>query len=300
MADNKVNDILIFMAVVNAGSFISAGKAFGLSRSAAGKAVARLENRYGVRLLNRTTRALSLTEAGHKLYQQGEVIRDAITAADTHMAATDGTPSGRLRIALPDALGRRLILPIIHRFQQKWPQMRFEVSFSDTISLMVKEGYDLAVRVGVTTPDTSLVARRLKMETLVLCASPAYMNAHDTPTHIEHLSTHDVLKFSHMGDRQIWALEESTEFWSNAPGRLRLQMDSAEALREAALQDMGIALLPEAIIKEDLRNGSLLRILPNVNCGEVPILVLYPHKKFLEPRVRHFIDSLVTNLSVER
>ena len=296
MAESKVNDILVFLSVVETGSFASAGRAFGLSRSTAGKAVSRLEDRYGLRLLNRTTRAISMTEEGQRLYKQGLAIQAAIADADVSMAGGEGIPKGTLRIAAPDALGRRLLMPVVRQFQQDWPEVRFEISFSDTLRHIIKDGFDLAVRIGVTSPDTSLISRTLMTDRPVLCASPSYLEGRKTPSRIDHLSTHDLLQFSSVGQRQVWVLQDATEFWSNAPGQVTLRLDNAEALREAALAGMGIALLPSTLVKEDLAAGALVRILPDVSTGEVPIVALYPHKRFLEPRVRRFIDMLAANM----
>tara|TARA_R110000764_G_scaffold110653_2_gene197319 strand:- start:25627 stop:26526 length:900 start_codon:yes stop_codon:yes gene_type:complete len=296
MAESKVNDILVFLSVVETGSFASAGRAFGLSRSTAGKAVSRLEDRYGLRLLNRTTRAISMTEEGQRLYKQGLAIQTAIADADMSMAGGEGIPKGTLRIAAPDALGRRLLMPVVRQFQQDWPEVRFEISFSDTLRHIIKDGFDLAVRIGVTSPDTSLISRTLMTDRPVLCASPSYLEGRKTPSRIDHLSTHDLLQFSSVGQRQVWVLQDATEFWSNAPGQVTLRLDNAEALREAALAGMGIALLPSTLVKEDLAAGALVRILPDVSTGEVPIVALYPHKRFLEPRVRRFIDMLAANM----
>ena len=285
------------MSVAASGNFASAGRAFGLSRSTAGKAVTRLEDRYGVRLLNRTTRAVSLTEAGQRLFAQGEAIQAAIADADACLEPVDGIPKGTLRIAAPDALGRRIILPVVAEFQKTWPDVRFEISLSDTVSHIIEDGFDLAIRIGVTTPDATLISRTLKVEQTVLCASPAYLNDRDPPRNVDQLSTHDLLKFSSVAKRQAWSLQESGSFPGNVSGRVRLRMDSAEGLRAAALVGMGIALLPMALVKDDLHAGHLVRVLPDVNCGEVPIIALYPHKKFLETRVRRFIDALVSDLA---
>ena len=235
MADSKVNDILLFMSVAETGNFTTAGRAFGLSRSTAGKAVTRLEDRYGARLLNRTTRAVSLTEAGQRLYAKGEAIRVAIAAADARMEVSDGIPKGTLRIAAPDALGRRLVLPVIKKFQTTWPDIRFEISFSDTISRIVEDGFDLAIRVGVTTPDASLISRTLRMEKTLLCASPEYFTGRKVPKNIDQLSTHDLLQFSSVAKRQTWSLHDASSFLSTVSGRVSLRLDSAEGLREAAL-----------------------------------------------------------------
>ena len=257
----------------------------------------RLEDRYGVRLLNRTTRAVSLTEAGQRLFAQGEAIQAAIAKADSCLETADGIPKGTLRITAPDALGRRIILPVVATFQKTWPDVRIEISFSDTVSRIIEDGFDLAIRVGVTTPDVSLISRTLTVEKTVLCASPAYLTVRDAPRNVDQLSTHDLLQFSSVAKRQVWSLPDPGSFPGNVSGRVPLRTDSAEGLRAAALAGMGIALLPMVLVKDDLRAGRLLRVLPDVDCGEVPIIALYPHKKFLEPRVRRFIDALVSDLS---
>lgn len=292
MIGSKVNDILVFLSVVDSGSFVTGGKAFGLSRSTAGKAVARLEDSYGVRLLNRTTRALDLTEEGRNLYEHGQTIRAAIEAADVSVAGDPGVPRGTLRITAPDALGRRLLLPIVSRYLEQWPEVRVEISFSDRINNIVKEGFDLAVRIGVSSPDHGLIARTILVDEPLLCAVPSYFEGRTRPASVEQLGLHDLLQFSSSGERQGWRLQETDGTWVSAQGRTRLRLDSAEALRDAALAGMGIALLPQLLVGADISAGRLEHVLPQVNCGEVPIIVLYPHKRLLEPRVRRFIDML--------
>ncbi|MCG8493045.1 MAG: LysR substrate-binding domain-containing protein [Sneathiellales bacterium] len=293
MTGSKVNDILVFLAVVEAGSFVAGGRACGLSRSAAGKAVARLENSYGVRLLNRTTRTFSLTEEGRRLYEHGQTIRSVIEATDASLSIDPGTPSGTLRITAPDALGRKLLMPVVKQYLQEWPGTRIEASFNDRIENVVEGGFDLAVRIGMTSPNAGLIARTLFKDKPVLCAAPSYFDNLDRPRLIEHLGTHDLLQFSSRGERQGWTLQENTGLWTTVQGHVRLKTDSAEALRDAALEGLGIALLPESLIARDIASGRLEQVLPGINAGHVPVMVLYPHRRYLQPRVRHFIDMLV-------
>ncbi|MGQ7842855.1 LysR family transcriptional regulator [Granulosicoccus sp. 3-233] len=300
MAGSKVNDILVFLAVVEAGNFVAAGKAFGLSRSTAGKSITRLEDSYGVRLLNRTTRTLNLTEEGRKLYEHGQTIRSAIEAADASIKGEPGAPSGMLRIAAPDALGRKLFLPIVQQYLIKWPEVRIEMSFSDNMSRLVEDGFDLAIRVGMSTPDNGLVARTVLTEEPWLCAAPAYFQHRARPASVEQLDSHDLIQFSSGGERQGWSLTDEHDIPLSARGRVRLRMDSAEALREAALAEFGIVMLPRLLVEEDITAGRLERVLPQVRGEHIPILVLYPHKRLLEPRVRHFIDLMVEQLGQRR
>ncbi|MEO3417061.1 substrate binding domain-containing protein [Roseovarius sp. CAU 1744] len=195
-------------------------------------------------------------------------------------------PSGTVRAAAPDALGRRLLMPQVRRYQKEWPAVRFEISYSDTASRLIKDGFDLAVRVGVTSPDTSLISRTLMTDRPVPSASTAYLYDRGAPANIDQLSTPDLLIFSSVGMHQSWSLQDPSGFWSNAPGQVRLRLDSAEGLRKAALAGMGIAFLPGILVKDDLTAGSLMQVVPVVECGEVPIVALYPHRRFLEARMR--------------
>lgn len=293
MTGSKIQDILVFLAVVEAGSFVVGGRRFGLSRSTAGKAIARLEDRYGARLLNRSTRSMSLTDEGRALYARGEAIRAAVDAADLTLSDTDGgTPRGTLRITAPDALGRKLLLPTLHRYLAAYPEVRCDLSLSDRRGRLIEDGHDLALRIGVTAPDDGLMSRTLRHEPALLCAAPSYLDARGRPATVEHLGPHDLLMFAADGSRQEWRLGTPEEGWTIARGQVRLRIDNAEGLREAALAGMGITLLPRSLVDQDLHSGRLEQVLPKVDSGQVPILVLYPHKRLLEPRVRHFIDML--------
>lgn len=297
MDSSDVNDLLIFMAVIEAGSFVAGGKTLGLSRSAAGKAVARLEKRFSVRLLNRSTRALHLTEEGRLLYAHAGAIRDAMDALERRLEPDSGYPRGVLRLAVPDAFGRKLVLPVVGRYLEAWPEVQLEMSFSDRISNIVEDGFDLAIRIGVTDPNPGLISRTIMRDELLLCAAPAYLARKGVPATAEQLSTHELLFHASHNERLNWHLREQDGQWMRAQGRSRLRLDSGEALRDAALAGMGIALLPRFLVGEDITAGRLRHLLPSGSPGSVPIVALYPHKRHLEAKVRRFIDLLVETLS---
>lgn len=296
MIGSKVNDILVFLAVVETGSFVAAGKTFGLSRSTAGKAVARLEEMYGVRLLNRTTRALDLTEEGHNLYEHGQAVRAAIEAADESVAGDPITPRGTLRITAPDGLGRRLLLPTVYRYLEIWPQTQIEMSLSDRVDNVVEKGFDLSIRIAVNSPDQGFVVRTLLRSEALLCAAPSYFETRERPLNVEQLTRHDLLQFASRHERQSWILEEEDGTSFRVQGRVRLRMDSGEALREAALAGRGIALLTRIMVGQDINEGRLEHVLPQVKFGAVPIVALFPHRHLLNARVRRFIDMLSEDL----
>lgn len=292
----NLNDIQVFMAVVDAGSFIAGSHAMGLSRSAAGKAITRLEERLGTRLLNRTTRALSLTDEGREFYQRGLQILASVDDAEASVAGTKSTARGVLRLTVPAAFGRLLLLPLLAKYLAAWPDVQVEMSFSDRLADLVDEGFDLAVRMGVTAPDTRLVSRVVAKYQTVLCASPTYLAKHGEPRDVDALTGHDCLLFSSRNQKQSWRLRDDQGIWVKAMGRSRLRLDNGEAIRDAALSGLGIAYLPDFLVNEELATGRLKQVLTGVEGEEVRIVTLYPNKRLLEPRVRRFIDLMVEEL----
>lgn len=295
MDASDVNDLLIFRAVAAAGSFVSGGRVMGLSRSAAGKAIARLEARFGARLFNRSTRAIQLTQEGARLLAHTDAIRTALDAAEAAMAPDASKPSGVLRLTAPDALGRRMILPLVEVFLAQWPDVEVELGLSDRVMNLIEDGFDLAIRLGVTDPPPGLIARTLLRDRVLMVASPAYLERMGTPVLVEHLSRHDLLFNAGQGERQAWRLQEGG-IVQRAQGRSRLRLDSGEAIRQACLSGMGIAMLPAFLVEDDIAAGTLAAILPAVEPSHVPVVALYPHRRFLEPRVRAFIDLLADRL----
>lgn len=292
----NLSDIQVFMAVVDAGSFVAGGKAMGLSRSAAGKAVLRLEERLGTRLLNRTTRTLSLTDEGRIFYQHGLQIFATVDEAEASVAGTTGTPRGVLRLTVPDAFGRLVMLPLIRRYLTDWPEVQVEVSFTDRIEDIVEEGFDLAIRIGVTTSDSRMVSRVVARFRALLCAAPSYLAERGEPEDVDDLAAHDCLIFTSRNQRQAWRFPGKDGGWIKAPGRSRLRLDSGEALKDAAVAGLGIALLPDFLVARDLAEGRLRQVLPELQSGDVNIVALYPDKRLLEPRVRRFIDLMTEEL----
>lgn len=292
----NLNDILVFMAVVDEGSFVAGGQAMGLTRSAAGKAVNRLEERLGVRLLNRTTRALSLTDEGRVFYDRGLQVLAAVDDAEASVAGRHGTPRGVLRLTVPDAFGRLVVFPLLKKYLEAWPDIQVEVNVTDRPADIVEEGFDLAVRIGEATPDTRLVSRVVAKYRAMLCASPSYIAERGEPLTIDDLAAHDCLIFSSRNRRQSWRFLGDDGAWVKAQGRSRLRLDSGEALRNAAVAGLGIAFLPDFLIAEDLAAGRLQQVLPALEAGDVKIVTIYPTRRLLEPRVRRFIDLMVQEL----
>ncbi|MBX5064149.1 LysR family transcriptional regulator [Rhizobium lentis] len=297
MPRTNLNDILIFMAVVDAGSFVAGGQAVGLSRSAAGKAVIRLEDRLGARLLNRTTRTLSLTDEGRLFYERGLQILASVDEAEASVAGRSGTPRGILRLTVPRAFGRLVVLPLLEKYLRAWPDLQAEVSFTDRLADIVEEGFDLKIRIGAgASSGEGLASRVIGADKARLCASPSYLAERGEPRDIEDLADHDCLYFTSRNQRQRWRFRGKGGTWIKAPGVSRLRLDSGEAIRDAALAGLGIALLPDFLIAADLAAGRLRQVLPEPETDEAKIVILYPDKRLIEPRVRGFIDLIVEEL----
>ncbi|NVI97643.1 LysR family transcriptional regulator [Myxococcus sp. AM009] len=290
-----LDEIFAFMAVVDAGSFVGGGRAIGLTRSAAGKALARLESRLGVRLLNRTTRHVSLTDDGRVFHEHCQQVLAALDEAEASVGDRTGTPRGVLRITVPDAFGRLHVLPVLKKYLQTWPDVQVEVSFTDRVADIIEEGYDLAVRINVTSTDTRLVSRLVAQHRVFVCAAPSYLAARGEPQTLEELATHDCLLFSSRSRRQRWRLRPKGGAYATVEGRSRLRLDSGEALRDAAVAGLGIAFLPAFLVGEDLARGRLKALLPSCETEVVRIMAFYPSRRHLPAKVRRFIDLLVAS-----
>jgi DNA-binding transcriptional LysR family regulator len=296
MASPNLNDIAVFMAVAETGSFSAGAIASGLTRSAAGKAVSRLEERLAVRLFNRTTRALSLTEEGRSYYAHGLRIIDAVDQAEASVVSPTGVPRGVLRLSAPHAFGQRVIMPFIERFLAQWPNTQIEASFTDRLVDVVEDGFDLVIRFGGAAVDSRLVSRVLARDRYLMVASFDYVARNGKPESSADLSKHQCLVFNSRGYRQQWRLQDPDGEWTSTQVKSRLRLDSGEALRNAIDRDLGIALMPSFLVAEDIQSGRFIHLLSQITTESVEIRVIYPDRRLLDPRVRQFIDLLASGL----
>ncbi len=297
MTARSLNEIVIFMAVADAGSFARGGRTMGLTGSAASKAVARLEARLGVRLLHRNSRAVSLTSEGERFRESGRAILEAIEEAEASIAVPDGKPRGLLRLSVPDAFGRRVIMPLVSEYLERWPDVRIDIDFSDRPVDLVEEGFDLAIRIGGESAPDGLVARVVGEYPVWICAAPSYLERRGHPPHVEALSEHDCILFRSRTRTQEWFGQPDGEHGDKLLAYGRLRMNSAEAIRTAALSGLGIALLPAFLVEDDLSTGHLVRLFPELGVQTVRILCLYPSRRLVDPRVRTFIDDVSAALT---
>lgn len=286
-----LSNMVVFARVVEAHSFTEAARRLGSTKSAVSKQVARLETELGTQLLNRTTRRLSLTEAGEAFYGYcARIIADA-EEAQRAVGELRGYPKGRLRVAAPPAFGRLHLMPGLVGFMRRYPELEVEFTLTDRPVDLADDGFDLAVRI-VEEPGENMVARALAPIRWVVCATPAYLAAHGEPASIEELGAHNCLSYTTAQADGRWHFDTASgEVGVRVHGDFRV--NNNEALREVVLGDHGIALLPTYIVWQDLQAGRLRRLLghtmPRGSFGR-HIHFVYLPSRFIAPKVRAFVD----------
>lgn len=281
-------DLDIFARVVSLGSMSMAGRALGLSPAVVSKRIKRLEDRLGSRLLQRTTRQISLTEAGQGFYERVLAILAGIEEAEAFVSGRSAHIQGMLKVSAPTSFGRMHVAPHLKPFLDAHPELSINLVLSDEFTDIVGGGFDLAVRIG-DLGDSSLVARKLAPVRRVLCAAPAYIAAHGMPQSLEDLRHHACIR-PHNND--IWKLEGPGGSLIYRPEG-RLITNSSEVIREAVLSGLGIALRSTWDIGPDLRDGRLTQVLPALEGSRtVAVFAIYPSRQFLPAKVRLFIDYL--------
>lgn len=295
MTAGSLSEIAAFVAAAEASSFTEAARTRGMTRSGLAKSIARLEDRLEVRLFNRTTRSLSLTGEGRLFLDRCLQILADLEDAEHSLSQGGGEPQGLLRITAPATFGRLQILPVINAYLSDWPRVRIEASFTDRVSDIVEDGFDLAIRLGAPAEANSLISRRLASQHNRVVASPDYMENRRVPEHPDDLARHDCLNYVSGARVFAWHFQVEGELVTIRP-RGRLMLDSGEALRDAALSGSGITYLPSYLVDADIAAGRLCELLGTYAAPPTAIVALYPSKRYLAPKVRRLIDLLVAEL----
>jgi len=285
---------LAFSEAVKHGSFAAAGREMGMSASAIGKAIGRLEADLGIRLFHRTTRQISLTSDGHALHERCKRITDEIDALREEAAGARTEPCGLLRVNAPLLLGRKLLVPALAEIRRMYPQLAFEVTYSDNYVDLIKEGLDAVIRIGQLR-DSSLVARQIGEQTLVICASPAYLKQHGTPRKPADISQHQCMAFRipTTGTLRPWQLKANRKALELKPPS-SIVMNDGEALVAAAVASMGLVQVPGNMAQGEIDAGRLLPVLTDYQPASLPISVVYASQRRITPRLRVLIDMLTT------
>ena len=289
---DRLDDLTLFLRVLDLGSISAAARSLDLSVAVASQRLKRLERGLGVRLLQRTTRRLHPTPEGRLLAEQGRALVEDLDALTTDLRQSADSVSGTLRMTLSAAFGRQYISPLLPEFLARYPKLRLYAHLSDEMQDLVGAGYDLAIRIG-TLGDSSLVARRLASNRRMLCASPDYLRRHGRPRTPADLAHHEcVLLTGRDGRQDSWRLTDrrGREHVVRVQGRFETTL--GELVRDAVLAGQGIALHSHWHIHEELRTGQLEVVLPDYTLPESGIYAVMPQRRLVPPRVRAFIDFL--------
>jgi len=292
--------MLVFSKVVQGGSLSAAARELGISPAVVSRTLAAMEARLGVRLINRTTRSLHLTDEGASYYETCSRILAEIEEADAAAAARRVEPQGMLRVALPASFGLNHIAPLIPRFAERYPKVQLALSLSDRSVNLVEEGFDLAIRIA-ELKDSALAARKLAPNRRVVCASPAYLRQHDEPKTPQDLAKHNCLIATwEQGMAMNWEYKSPVGKRGSVRVTGRYACDNWEVLREWAVAGLGVALKSTWDVRKHLEDGSLVPLLPGYDfSSDVGIYAVYPHRRHLPAKTRVFIDFLAESFGPE-
>ncbi|MBB3660281.1 DNA-binding transcriptional LysR family regulator [Rhizobium sp. BK650] len=295
---DRLTSLSVFGKVVECGGFTAAARRLNMSVTMVTTHVQSLEERLGVRLLNRTTRKVSLTETGKFYYDRSAQILADLDEADRAASALTTTPRGVLRLASTAAIVR-FLLPVMDEFMQLYPSVTLDLGVSERMVDMVEDGYDLAIRT-VPLSDNSLIVRKLTPWRHILVCSPSYLEQHKTPATLADLAALDCTRYTYYPYGDEWTFENETGERSGVKVSGSMVTNSAETLRYLALNGRAVSLAPSFLVSDDLAEGRLVPLLPEYRGVEFAINAVYPNKSHLPTKVRLFIDLLVDRFAEHR
>ncbi len=300
---DRFSELTAFRAVAASGGFSSAARHLGLATSSVTRLIDSLERRLGAVLLNRSTRSVTLTDSGMRYYEHAQRILADLEWADDEAGAVDadGELHGMLRIAAPVTFCTRHIAPLLPQMALRYPRLELDIHLSDTVSNMVDESIDLAIRIGSVEQNANLVVRRLGPHERVICASPAYLAKYGTPSEPAHLANHNCLQFAYDATRAPWRLQ-SRESGAIDEVKVRgtLNVNNADVLMQAAIGGMGVAMLASWLVEDALASGALVPVIEDFRANpgpmDVGLLAIYQANRRGSSKIRAFIELLETAL----
>ncbi|MGV7206544.1 LysR family transcriptional regulator [Oxalobacteraceae bacterium A2-2] len=309
---DRFSELKAFCLVAACGGFSPAARQLGVATSSVTRLVDALEQRLGAPLLNRSTRRVTLTDSGQQYYDSALAILSQLEAADDTATAHQGEAAGLLRVTAPVTFSTLYIAPLLGELARRHPRLQLELQLSDTVSNMVDDAIDVAIRIGTAQQQPNLIARRLGGHRRVICASPAYLREHGTPRQPSDLLGHNCLLFSYGGTRRGWRLREPAcdgqgsaepEACIDLPVRGTLAVNNSEVLRRAVLDGVGLAMLPEWLVRADLASGALLPVLSRyqANPGEMDIALyaMYAANRRGSVKIKALVDLLAERLPAD-
>lgn len=293
---DRLTSMTVFVKAVDVGSFAAAADALEMSGPMVGKHVRFLEERLGIRLLNRTTRRQSLTETGRAYYERCRTVLAEAEAADAVASDELSEPRGRLRVTMPALLGRHCIAPLLMKLARRYPHLELDLSFGDPIADIIEARYDLAIRTGDLNDQSGLMTRRIASQRMVVCGSRSYLRANGKPKSLDDLAAHQAIIYRRSGRVRPWLFPREGQPPSEIMPAGRLRLDDLDAIADAATQGMGLAWLPYWLVRERLRAGTLINLLSGQPGFLYDCHALWPRSPRIPPKVRAAVDALAAAL----
>lgn len=289
----SLRGITNFVITARASSFTEAAEVLGITKSAVGKSIARLEERLGTRLFHRSTRKLSLTTDGEAYLTSCLSALEILDSAENTLSRRKENPAGVVRIDMPASFGRELMMPVLIQLTEKYPDLRLTLTFNDRMIDPVEEGVDLVLRLGELQSTDELIARRLSRQQLFLCASPDYLEKYGTPMEPEALKFHRCIMGYRRGAPLAWRMKPAKGREVRFTSSQAHQISDGDAILRACLGSLGIAQMPEMMVNRYLDSGELVQLLPDYTPSPVELHVLWPRTRHLIPKVRLIVDELL-------
>jgi DNA-binding transcriptional LysR family regulator len=284
--------VTVFVTAARAGSFTLAAERLGLTKSSVGKTIARLEDRLGFRLFNRTTRLMRLTADGEAYLAACSVAIDEVTSVQSALSSSNRILSGRVHIDMPIVFGRKVLLPILMAITRPHPDLSLTLTFTDATSDLLRDDVDLAIRFGTLSDTSNLIARRLTSQRRVICASPDYLKMWGTPKALDDIRSHRCIVGAHRGPPLTWLVREGSVERRLVPPATH-QISDGEAMVDATVGGLGLAQVPISMVRADIDAGRLQTVLDEFSSVDVDIHAVWPRQAQLSPRVRFIVDQLV-------
>ncbi|MCE9845784.1 LysR family transcriptional regulator [Vibrio alginolyticus] len=287
----NTDDYIIFYHLIEQGSFSAAARHMSLTKSVVSKRIAKLEQELGVQLLYRTTRTLTLTEAGRAFFTHAKAVYQAVATAEESIVGLGKNLSGNIKVSVPTISGELILPQVINEFNQKYPDINIDMDLDNRFVDIVNERFDLAIRTGVL-PDSSLIARKLVDANWIVCASPQYLAKHGIPKQPQALDKHNCLVYSYQetGARE-WAFKDGDEVYQiTVDGNLCT--NNSSVLRNVALLGQGIIYVPRVLVYEDLKQGRLIQLFKDETAKCLGIYAVYPYTRQQPEKIKIFIDHL--------
>lgn len=284
--------ITVFVTTAHSDNFTQAADRLGLTKSAVGKSIARLEDRLGAKLFHRTTRLTRLTADGEAYLAACTSAMQEITAAQATLSSGNPVLKGRVHIDMPVAFGRRVVLPALVQIARPHPGLQLSLTFTDATSDLLADDVDIAIRFGALKDTGHLVARRLATQPRVICASPGYLRQHGEPTHLAEIAGHRCVVGALRGPPMVWFVRDQGVEKRITPPATH-QISDGEAMVDAALQGLGLAQLPISMVRDQVGDGRLRLVLHRYAGSQIDIHAIWPQRAHLSPRVRYIVDGLV-------